>query len=97
MLLALITAGMVSTAHAGAAPAVNVAVPSAPSAVYARPTPTPAKPLAHGPPLILPQAAPVLCGQVNVDAALDSKNHPDANGEIHSQNASCYQGPSRPR
>jgi hypothetical protein len=97
MLLAIITASMVSTAHAGSAPAVNIAVPNAPTAVFARPAPAPAKLLPHGPPLILPRAAPVLCAQFNVDAALDSKNHPDANGDIHSQGAKCSEGPSRPK
>jgi hypothetical protein len=92
MLLAIITAGMLSTVHTGTAPAVNVAVPNGPKAVFARPAPAPAKPLAQGPPLILPREPGVACLQYNVDAALDAKSHPNANGDIHSQGASCYQG-----
>lgn len=92
MLIALITAGMLSAAHGGTAPAVNVAVPSAPAAVYARPAPAPAKPLAPVAPLVVPRQPAVLCAAYNVDAALDQKNHPNADGEIHSQGAWCHQG-----
>lgn len=44
LLIALITAGLVSTAHAGSAPAVSVAAPNAPAVVFDRPAPAPAKP-----------------------------------------------------
>ncbi len=43
LLIALITAGLVSTAHTGSAPAVSAAGPNAPSIVFDRPAPAPAK------------------------------------------------------
>jgi hypothetical protein len=92
MLLAMITAGMLSTAHTGTTPVVNVVTPKGPTAVFARPAPAPAKPLAHGPPLVLTHEPGVQCLQYNVDAALDAKAQPNANGDLHSQGASCYQG-----
>lgn len=44
LLIALITAGLVSNAHAGAAPVVSAPVSNAPAVVFDRPAPVSAKP-----------------------------------------------------
>ncbi len=44
LLIAIITAGLLNTAHTRSAPAVSAPVPNAPSVVFDQPAPAPAKP-----------------------------------------------------
>ncbi len=104
LLIALITAGLVSTAHAGSAPAVSLPVSDGPAVVFDRPAPAKSRPLppsTHKEPK--PAAAPQLaqgvplararfvCNQYFVNPALDPKYQAIVNPDI--QQPACISMP----
>jgi hypothetical protein len=91
LLIAIITAGMLTTAHTGSAPVVDAPVTNAPSVVFDRPAPPPVKkpvkpaappPLAHGVPLVLPRETATACYGYNVNPVFDPKYQAIVNAGI---------------
>jgi hypothetical protein len=87
--LAIITAGLLSTAHIGSAPAINLPGANAPTVVFDRPAPAPAKTTTQPVPQASAEPPGFVCYQLNVDAALNPKHESIANGDVHSAAASC--------